>query len=132
MKRLLLILTVSMIFASFSFAQKKNDLRGPQAKNYKLWKDNSEKSVAVSKVTSKRLTGPQAKNKRLRHKSQESAQYTAVTSSNRPKLTGPKAKNWKLMQSDEPSGKADKKIASDEPKREEEKNRKIEIDNDNR
>ncbi|PHN02397.1 hypothetical protein [Flavilitoribacter nigricans] len=130
MKRLLLVLTVSMIFASFGYAQQKNDLRGPQAKNYKSWKYKSEKKAVVAKVSGKKLTGPQAKNKKSLRA--DEAEYTAVTSGKRPKVTGPKAKNWKLMPPEAANTDDGTDIASDEPKRPADKNRKVEMDKDNR
>lgn len=131
MKRVLLIFSAMMIFASWGYAQQRKELKGPEAKNYKPWKDNSEKSIAVYKVNPERLTGPEAKNKKPWDKSPKPAQYMAITTSSQPKLQGPKAKNWKPWYSDQPTKKVYVETTSDETMPEEKKTENGETNHDN-
>lgn len=128
MKKLVLFFLASILFTSIGYAQHRNGLTGPKAKNYKHWQDNSDKSTLVYKVSKKQLTGPKAKNKHLL-KDQEDVQYANVSTSSQPRLTGPKAKNQKLWDSAD-QDKID--TAKDEPVREEKKTRSREVGNDNR
>jgi hypothetical protein len=107
MKKLILLFFAGILLTTISYAQNRNGLTGPKAKNYKSWQDKSKSDEASTAytTTSKQLTGPQAKNKHLR-KSQAPVEYTAVSTLDRPAVTGPKAKNWK-------PGHADRNTSSD-------------------
>ena len=80
---------------STGFAQAKKDLKGPKAKNHKVWQDDTQSSAVVFNPNKQRLTGPKAKNQKPWEKYAAKQDYIAVTSSKRQKVTGPRAKNWK-------------------------------------
>jgi len=97
--------TIALIFAvlgfSFSsFAQeesniKKNDLKGPAYKNYKVWMDKSEPLKLYSENNKKPLTGPAYKNQQISNDSSKKDLVVVKTSGNeRQKLTGPAYKNY--------------------------------------
>lgn len=78
-------------------AQAFKDLQGPAAKNYKPWKDNSKKTIAMVSVTPNENQGPAFKNSKVWD--QETAKTPLIS---RPVVEerefGPKAKNrqpWK-------------------------------------
>ncbi|UII23164.1 hypothetical protein [Fulvivirga ligni] len=94
-----LIITVLAVsgaaFFNKSAAQERNDLKGPEAKNYKPWKNKSTKKL----ITYRReiLQGPDAKNQKPWKK--EVNQYQEVAGRSNHNLQGPRAKNHKPWQS---------------------------------
>ena len=95
MKAILLALIISM-FSISGFAQSKNDLKGPAAKNYKPWKADLE-SISIVTVSQKtELMGPNFKNQKPWSVNSDQVTKTQVIfSSNRKGLKGPAAKNYK-------------------------------------
>ena len=85
-----------MTIATFSFAQDKNDLKGPAAKNYKPWQksDNASPKKVYTLHTSNKLQGPSAKNSKVWKEEKQNFQQVELVSS-KPRTTGPKAKNAK-------------------------------------
>ncbi|UII25543.1 hypothetical protein LVD15_19860 [Fulvivirga maritima] len=94
----LMIMTMMLAFgyANTAAAQEKErkDLKGPAAKNYKVWKDKSPKTAMVT-VPGDELQGPEAKNHKI-WKAEPKEEAIVVTKSSRNKYMGPKAKNYKL------------------------------------
>ncbi len=64
MKRKLLI-TIAFIFSInfYSFSQSKG-MQGPEAKNYKPWRDSKPSATNIIVSRPNTITGPEAKNKR--------------------------------------------------------------------
>ena len=106
------LFTLALTFvAGVAFSQSKSDLKGPKAKNYKIWKDDGRKeSVAVVSApnSKKRITGPAAKNRKLWQKSAQPQTYFAVNFPGPNRLKGPKAKNFKRWQAER--GSLDKAV----------------------
>ncbi|UXP31652.1 hypothetical protein N6H18_14985 [Reichenbachiella agarivorans] len=94
-----IIITLALVLvASFSFAQGRNGLKGPAAKNYKPWKDKekTETTISMKSKDAERVQGPTAKNQKAWDKKNKE-EYTEVTLvSNRKNLKGPAAKNHKV------------------------------------
>ena len=78
-----------------SFGQGKGDLQGPAAKNYKPWKDKSEKTTLVTKAKTRDLKGPQAKNAKT-WEIKDNNLVAVKSVANKPK--GPEAKNQKIWE----------------------------------
>ncbi len=95
MEKFALVLLTVLFCVSTGVAQTAKDLKGPKAKNHKVWKDNAEPSAIVFHPNKEKLTGPKAKNQKPWERKRANQEYVAVTSSNRAKMTGPRAKNWK-------------------------------------
>lgn len=75
-------------------AQSRNDLKGPAAKNYKVWQNKDQKQYAVNTQFKKeRLMGPEAKN-RVPWENKDFSNLP-TTQSVRKRVTGPDAKNRK-------------------------------------
>ncbi|UII19632.1 hypothetical protein [Fulvivirga ligni] len=94
MKYLTVVCAMVLVGLSQSVqAQSRNELQGPEAKNYKVWKYGAEPKevVTVSKVT---VQGPEAKNMSVAERN-DNATTTQIKTSEKPRLMGPKAKNYK-------------------------------------
>lgn len=92
----ILIAFAFLMVTFFSYAQDKNDLTGPAAKNYKPWvkKENAEPKKVYTLTETKKLKGPSAKNKKswkADKKNYKEVEFAAT----KPRVTGPKAKNAK-------------------------------------
>ncbi|EPR66014.1 hypothetical protein ADICYQ_4958 [Cyclobacterium qasimii M12-11B] len=84
-----------MTVATFSYAQKNNDLTGPAAKNQKPWQNTEKAKKVYTLETTSKAQGPSAKNKKSwESTSKNYQQVTLVT--NKTRVTGPKAKNAKV------------------------------------
>lgn len=73
---------------------KRNDLKGPAYKNYKVWKDKSAPTVLYSASEKETLTGPAYKNQQAKSNVPSEKLVAVVTGSERQKLTGPAYKNY--------------------------------------
>lgn len=93
MKNLVWILAIMV--GSSVYAQKQNQLQGPEAKNYKPWKYETEATVVVNKSSKKDLKGPEAKNFKPWKDENSTETIAIVTDNKRRKLQGPAAKNYK-------------------------------------
>ncbi len=97
-----LIIAISLTtFTTVSYAQVRNDLIGPAAKNYKPWKN---KTKSISKLVSIRnkvnLRGPAAKNYKP-WRSRTDVKYSNVEFRGKSKRMGPAAKNSKPWKRDD-------------------------------
>lgn len=96
MKKLLFILGVSIVTFSVSQAQSKNDLKGPKAKNYKIWQDDSQPVTVITVASKEQLRGPAAKNRKpWTVSATEKNKVAIVRNTRRSQLKGPAAKNYK-------------------------------------
>ncbi|MEO9966923.1 MAG: hypothetical protein ABJF11_14090 [Reichenbachiella sp.] len=95
MKKLIYTLGALLIFCMVGQAQSRNDLKGPKAKNYKVWKDSSPSATIVS-IEAESVKGPAAKNEKAWSEDVTLAKKTKVAfGSKKLNLKGPKAKNYK-------------------------------------
>lgn len=95
MKNLIWILAIA--FVGSATAQKRNELQGPAAKNYKPWQHKVQTTVSVQSVDKSALKSKDIKNYKPWKKNTETTKKTLILASNynRNKLQGPKAKNYK-------------------------------------
>ncbi|WP_010135121.1 hypothetical protein [Ochrovirga pacifica] len=94
MKNLIWILAIA--FVGTATAQKKSELQGPAAKNYKPWQHNVEATVSVQSVNKSTLKSKDAKNYKPWKKEAKATEKLILASNyNRNKLQGPEAKNYK-------------------------------------
>lgn len=85
--------TLAFFFTIFVVnAQAFKDLRGPAAKNYKPWKDNSEKTTAMVNVSPNEKQGPAFKNAKTWEQEAEKAPLISRPVGEKREF-GPKAKN---------------------------------------
>ena len=93
MKNLVLLIAI-MTIAGMGFAQNKQGLIGPAAKNYKPWLDDQKPApTKVVTVDQEPLVGPAAKNGKS-WSGERALTYSQVeTLSPRPMIIGPKAKS---------------------------------------
>jgi len=92
MKTATLILSL-LIIPIIGFAQTSKSVQGPKAKNQKVWKDDSPKSILVASTEVANLKGPAAKNQKPWMGISGKKQPVIV--GNTKHLKGPKAKNQK-------------------------------------
>jgi hypothetical protein len=86
-------LIMSLILLSIcGVAQNRNSLKGPEAKNYKPWKNESSSLTLKSKNNRVVLKGPAAKNNKVWNNNAETISIKAL---NRRRIFGPAAKNNK-------------------------------------
>ena len=91
--RLVLVLVLSIGFASFLSAQNNKSLKGPKAKNQKSW-DSPSKKVAVYVVMQNHdVKGPERKNQKFW--TIPLLQPNPVVLADRKRYNGPLAKNYK-------------------------------------
>jgi hypothetical protein len=97
MKKLPLFILAFFFTIFVANAQAFKDLKGPAAKNYKPWKDNSKKTTAMVNVTPNEKQGPEFKNARSWEQESEKVKLLSRPVSEEREF-GPKAKNrqpWK-------------------------------------
>lgn len=87
-KYFLITITISVLFTCVCMGQQ-NQLKGPAAKNQKVWKV-SKAFNTFSATTFHKLTGPAAKNSKPWNKE---VKYAPIAQIARVQLLGPKAKN---------------------------------------
>ncbi|WP_158838144.1 hypothetical protein [Polaribacter sp. L3A8] len=94
-------LIVVLLFVSASvFAQKRNELIGPEHKNYKPWMHKTENTVVFKNTSKKALKGSEIKNHKVWDTSNKDLKLISFTKSNKTKLTGPAYKNYKPWKKD--------------------------------
>lgn len=87
---------VVFLFVSVSlFAQKRNDFKGPEHKNYKPWMHKAEQTLVFKNTSKKVLKGPAIKNTKVWETENKDLKLITFTESKRRKLTGPAYKNFK-------------------------------------
>jgi hypothetical protein len=91
-----IILVFAFIFiATSAFAQKRNDLQGPEFKNYKPWIHTAEATVIYTNTTKNKLSSPEFKNHKIWENKKEDSELVTIVASKRSKLKGLKYKNFK-------------------------------------
>ncbi|MDW5288966.1 hypothetical protein [Formosa sp. PL04] len=96
MKNISLILALILGSTTVVFAQDKSDLTGPEYKNYKSWKHESQPTVMLVEANKKQVTGPEFKNRKAWDRTDSEKTYAVIEmGSERSKLTGPAYKNYK-------------------------------------
>ncbi|UXX77644.1 hypothetical protein N7E81_09710 [Reichenbachiella carrageenanivorans] len=99
MKKLIFTLTVCLAVCAVTQAQSKNDLKGPKAKNYKVWQDDSPSIVVYTDANKEVVKGPEAKNKKVWETSTTNKDKVVIKrDTQRTSLKGPAAKNYKPWQ----------------------------------
>jgi hypothetical protein len=94
MKNGLLIIALTIGTLTMANGQTRNDLKGPQAKNYKPWMNKTLPTTIVTN-DKKNLKGPEAKNFKAWKDEREFTEQVVVFGDSKPKLKGPEAKNYK-------------------------------------
>lgn len=97
MKKIPLFILAFFLTVFVVNAQAFKDLQGPAAKNYKPWKDKSEKTIAMVSVTPNEKQGPAFKNAKAWEQESEKVGLLSRPVSEEREF-GPKAKNrlqWK-------------------------------------
>lgn len=99
MKKLSITLCALIFVCAIGQAQSKNDLKGPKAKNYKVWADDSETVQVYTVANQETVKGPEAKNQKP-WKAQTAAENKVAIKRDTKKssLKGPSAKNYKPWQ----------------------------------
>lgn len=92
MKKTLITTTLITVIAVMVNAQTRTELKGPAAKNYKVWEDTSAPTPVYFSADAK-LAGPEAKNVAVWQ--QDNENKILVVSKKREKMLGPEAKNFK-------------------------------------
>lgn len=121
MKRTILFFFSLAILMPLCHSQTKIDLKGPKAKNHKIWKDGQAESSAVFTLnsTGDYPTGPKAKNShRLLKSDRETVGVTA--NAQKTRLKGPNYKNrqsWQHKKGNTPDQQAREEISSSHPVR---------------
>lgn len=94
MKNLIWILVIMTM--STANAQKRNELKGPEAKNYKPWAYKTEATTSVTTVDKSSLKSKDVKNyKAWKKEDQATQEIVLATNNNKNKLRSPQAKNYK-------------------------------------
>lgn len=95
MKKLLVVLGF-IFFSTITVAQKRNDFKGPEYKNYKYWQHKTEPTVVFVSIEKKGLMGPAYKNyKPWQNNGKNTIVKVLNLKSTRSKLMGPAYKNYK-------------------------------------
>ena len=94
MKQIIATLTLVFFVVLTGYAQDRNTLKGPEAKNYKPWL-NTEQPAPVYQMDVEKLKGPQAKNQLAWTKARVEAPKSEIVLEPREKVMGPAAKNAK-------------------------------------
>ena len=99
-KRVIPIIAVLFMvsLASQVVAQRKNDLKGPAAKNFKPWQSTDTGIKLYSKAELQVVQGPSAKNAKPWETQPGEFRVLSQAQPNRNELKGPKAKNFKPWQ----------------------------------
>ncbi|MCB0631182.1 MAG: hypothetical protein R2824_20455 [Saprospiraceae bacterium] len=111
MKQSILIVFALGIMMPLCYSQNNNDLTGPDAKNYQIWKGNAleihSNAGIVTAVTNKKSVGPQAKNEASRLRRQAFDNQSASIQENAPNLqvTGPDYKHSYIRRQKDAAGR---------------------------
>lgn len=96
MKKLSITLFAVIFVCAFGQAQSKNDLKGPKAKNYKVWQDDSQSVNVFTETNQTAVKGPEAKNQKVwADSTAEENKVTIKRDTRKNNLKGPAAKNFK-------------------------------------
>lgn len=96
MKKEPIVIMLFLILGLSAQAQSGSDLKGPKAKNYKVWKSEKTPKTVYISVDKTKITGPEAKNRRPGDFENERSKRVVVSRDmKRSKLKGPTAKNHK-------------------------------------
>lgn len=96
MKKLIFTLGALFFICTVNQAQSKNDLKGPKAKNYKVWQDDSPATAVYTSADQASIKGPEAKNQKVWADTTTEENKVAIKRDTRKKgLKGPAAKNFK-------------------------------------
>lgn len=96
MKKLIFTLGALFIACTVSQAQSKNDLKGPKAKNYKVWQDDSKSIDVYTDANQTAVKGPEAKNQKVwADTTSDENRLTIKRDMRKNSLKGPAAKNYK-------------------------------------
>lgn len=96
MKKLIFTLSAIFFVCTVNQAQSKNDLKGPKAKNYKVWQDDSPSTTVYTSSNQITPKGPEAKNQNAWEKTTSDKNKVAIVRDSRKNsLKGPAAKNFK-------------------------------------
>ncbi|SMD37238.1 hypothetical protein SAMN04488029_3311 [Reichenbachiella faecimaris] len=96
MKKLIFTLCALFMTCAMSQAQSKNDLKGPKAKNYKVWQDDSQSVTVYTEANQASLKGPEAKNQKVwADSTADTNKVTIKRDTRKNSLKGPAAKNFK-------------------------------------
>lgn len=92
-----IISLITLLFIGFSgIAQNPEDLKGPKAKNYKVWKSEKSAEPVISFRRKTKVQGPKAKNQKSGDRlKKRSALIVLVRDKKRSRQKGPAAKNYK-------------------------------------
>ncbi len=101
MKRIALLVIV-ILAASTTFAQTRNQLMGPAAKNYHPTQNTEESTLVVTLEEPGQLMGPEAKNYSPNQDVANQATQQVELRTTRPRLIGPAAKNYKIGRRNQP------------------------------
>ena len=108
-----LILMICMLATSMMWAQSRTSLKGPKAKHYKPWKQETTATPVYTDETME-WQGPKAKNERL-HKVDAIPEVQFLARTERRHLKGLKAKHYKPWQDRQsPRSDADGMLAADD------------------
>ncbi|QDO93196.1 hypothetical protein FNB79_04125 [Formosa sediminum] len=96
MKNIYLVLGLIFVSTTVAFAQDRNEFKGPEYKNYKVWEHETTPKLIYTTTNKEVVTGPEFKNKKQWDRQEEKQNYTAITiGTERSKLKGPAYKNYK-------------------------------------
>ena len=107
MKPTLLSLILLLGLSFQAFAQQRNELKGPAAKNYKYYKSDKKDGQIILKTTPPRVAvGPVSKNHRIKAKPMVGRDTLALAPTHKAGLKGPAFKNSaRKKQKDRPFAK---------------------------
>jgi len=96
MKKLIFTLSALFLICVASQAQSKKDLKGPKAKNYKVWQDDNESATVYTSANQESIKGPEAKNQKTwTARTSDENKIAVKRDTRRTSLKGPAAKNYK-------------------------------------
>ncbi len=89
------VVLIVLCCVGMTHAQKRNELMGPEAKNYKPWKYEDSGDVLFARESVETLRSHEAKNARPWIQDDVAVQPVTEPRKSRNRLQGPKAKNFK-------------------------------------
>ena len=92
MRRFIYLFVAGLLAFNASAAQ---ELKGPKAKNYKPWKEQSKTGILVVNADESAVKGPAFKNKKVWETQADKVEITPKVG-NKEDITGPKGKNRKV------------------------------------
>jgi hypothetical protein len=93
--------TIVVLFISLAaLAQKRNDFKGPEHKNFKPWMHKAEQTLIYKNTSKKAVKGSEIKNTKIWETERKDLKLIQMTTSKKHKLTGPAHKNYKPWKKD--------------------------------